>query len=130
MSRRPYVREMPKTRWFLRQPRYVRYMAREVTCLFIGAYALLLLLALKRLSEGREAYESFLHALTGLPLTAFLVVTLVFALYHTITWFNVTPKALPIQLGETFLPGGVIIAAHYGGWLVVTVLVLILAGVT
>ena len=32
MSRKPYVREIPKTSWFMRQGRYKRYMAREVTC--------------------------------------------------------------------------------------------------
>ncbi|MBI3044271.1 MAG: fumarate reductase subunit C [Betaproteobacteria bacterium] len=127
MSRRPYVREVSKSRWFLGQPRYLRYMARELTCVFIGAYSVLLLVALKRLSEGREAYEAFLQALASPAGIVFQAVTLAFALYHTVTWFNVTPKAMPIQIGEAFVPGGVIIGAHYAGWAAVTVLVLVLA---
>jgi fumarate reductase subunit C len=33
-----------------------------------------------------------------------------------------------VQIGETRLPGGVIIGAHYAGWAVVSALVLFLAG--
>ncbi len=46
MSRKPYVREVSKTTWFLSHPRYMRYMAREVTCIFIVAYTFLLIVAL------------------------------------------------------------------------------------
>lgn len=128
MSRRPYVRRMPPTRWFLGQPRYLRYMARELTCIAIGAYAVLLVVGIRRLSEGKAAYEAFLQAL-GSPLgIAFHVVVLAFALYHSCTWFNVTPKAMPLQFGERFAPPALIVGAHYAAWIAVTVAVLVLAG--
>ena len=129
VTRRPYVRETPRFRWMFRHPRYLRYMAREVTCVFIGAYAVLLLFALARLAEGKEAYEAFLQALGSPAGIAFQVLVLVFALYHTVSWFNVTPKAMPIQRGEEFVPGGIIIGAHYAGWIALSVVVLVLAGV-
>jgi fumarate reductase subunit C len=129
MSRKPYVREIPKTSWFFRQPRYMRYMAREVTCILIGAYTLLLVMAVKRLSEGQAPYEAFLEALRSPLSILFLVVALGFSLYHTTSWFNVTPQAMPIQRGEEFLPGGIIVGAHYGGWVVISLVVLFLAGV-
>lgn len=129
MSRKPYVREVPKTTWYFRQGRYMRYMGREVTCIFVGAYTLFLLVAIKRLSEGRSAYEAFLEGLSSPAGILFQVVTLIFVLYHAMTWFNLTPKAMPIQRGEQFLPGGVIVGAHYAGWVVVSLVVLILAGV-
>ena len=129
MSRKPYVREIPKTTWFLRQPRYMRYMVREVTCILIGAYTLLLVVAVKRLSEGQAAYEAFLEALRSPLSILFQVVALGFALYHSISWFNVTPQAMPIQRGEEFLPGSVVLGVHYGGWVVLSLVVLLLAGV-
>lgn len=129
MSRKPFVREVPKTSWFLRQPRYMRYMAREVTCIFIGIYTIILVFLIKRLSEGQAAYEAFLQALTSPLSILFHIVALAFALYHTTQWFNVTPQAMPIQRGEEFLPGGVIVGAHYGGWVVISLVVLFLAGV-
>lgn len=129
MTGKPYIRDVPRFRWFLHQPRYMRYMAREVTCIFIGAYAVVLLVALQRLAEGRQAYEAFLQALASPVSMVFHLVVLVFALYHTTSWFNVTPKAMPIQAGEDFLPGAVIVGAHYAAWLIVSVALLFLAGV-
>ena len=129
MSRKPYVREVPKFRWFFRHPRYLRYMAREVTCIFIGGYSLLMLVGLMRLSQGQAAYEAFLHALKGPASIVLHVLALAFALYNTVTWFNVTPKALPVQIGEEFLPGAVITGAHYVVWAVLSGAVLFLAGV-
>ncbi len=128
MSRAPYVREIAKFSWFLRQPRYIRYMARELSCLFIGAYTLLLVAGIARLAEGRPAYEAFLEALQSPMSIVFHICALVFALYHSATWFNLTPKALPVQIGEDFLPGWVIAGLHYAVWIVVSIAVLVLAG--
>lgn len=128
MTGKPYVRAIPRFSWFFRQPRYLRYMVREITCLFIGAYAVLLVVGLRRLAEGREAYEGFLQALSGPASLIFHLVVLVFALYHTFSWFNVTPKAMPVQVGEDFLPDEIIIGAHYAVWLVVSAALLYLAG--
>ena len=128
-SRKPFVRQVSKTRWYFKHPRYLRYMSREVTCVFIGAFALLLLCALERLSQGQAAYESFLAAITG-PWSALgLLVILVFAVHNATSWFNVTPKALPVQIGEEFLPGKYIIGAHYAVWVLASAMVLYFAGV-
>ncbi len=128
MSRGPYRRPVPAFSWWLARPRYIRYMARETSCVFIGAYTAVVVVGLVRLSEGAAAWGAFLETLQGPASVAFHLLALAFALYHTTTWFNVTPKAMPVQLGETRLPGGIIIGAHYAGWAVVSVLVLFLVG--
>jgi fumarate reductase subunit C len=129
MSRKPFVREVSRTRWYFKHPRYLRYMSREVTCVFIGAFALLLLCAVGRLSAGQAAYEAFLVAIEG-PWSALgLLIVLVFSVHNATSWFNVTPKALPVQMGEEFLPGKYIVAAHYAAWILVSLVVLFFAGV-
>jgi len=129
MSRRPYMRPVSTTSWWLAQPRYIRYMAREVSCVFIGAYTAVIVVGLVRLSDGAGAWGNFIETLQEPVSIAFHLLALVFALYHTTTWFNVTPKAMPIQFGETHLPGGIIIGVHYAGWIVVSALILFLVGV-
>jgi fumarate reductase subunit C len=127
MSNPPYIRPMPLS-WWLRQGRYVRYMIREVTCLFIGLHALVMLVGVYRLSQGREAFEAFTAALwspTGLFMSTII---LVMAIIHSVTWFNLTPKAMPLWVGDKQAPGWIIIGAHYGGWIVVSLIVLFLAG--
>lgn len=129
IGRRPYVREVSRTRWFLRHPRYLRYMAREVTCIFIGVYTLLLVVGLARLAESRPAYEGFLQALQSPASIAFHVLALLFSIYHSVTWFNLTPKAMPVQIGERFVSQGLIAGACYLAWIIVSVGVLYSAGV-
>jgi fumarate reductase subunit C len=127
VSRKPYVRE-ETWRWIFRHPRYLRYMAREFSCLFIGAWTLLLVWGLKQLAEGPAAWDAFLAWLRSPASIAFHVVALGFAAYHSITWFRLTPKALPVQLGESFVPDGVISGAHYAAWAALSLAVLYLAG--
>ena len=128
MSRVPYVRTIPKVRWFLRHPRYIRYMTREATCLFIGAYTLLMVWGLRELANGPAAWQAFLECLRSPASIVFHVLALAFASYHSITWFNLTPKALPLQAGESFVPDGVISGAHYAGWALLSLAILFLAG--
>lgn len=128
MSRKPYVREMT-SEWIFRHPRYLRYMTRELSCLFIGAYTLLLVVGIGRLAEGRVAYEAFLDALTSPLSIAFHWLAFGFSVYHSATWFNLTPKALPVQMGEEFMPGWVIAGAHYLVWALLSLGILFFAGV-
>ena len=128
MSRKPFVREVPRVSWFFDHPRYMRYMARELTCLFVGAYTLLLVVGFARLAQGQAAYELFIESLKSTPSIVFHVLALCFSVYHSATWFNLTPKALPVQIGEEFLPGWVIAGLHYAVWVVVSVAALSLAG--
>lgn len=127
VTRRPYVRPMT-WRWVLRHPRYLRYMAREFSCLFIGGWTFMLVWGLKRLGEGPQAWGAFLDSLQSPVSVVFLVLTLAFAAYHSITWFNLTPKALPVQLGDTFLPAWVISGAHFAAWAALSIAILALSG--
>jgi len=118
MSRKPYVREIG-SEWIFRHPRYLRYLVRELSCLFIGGYTLLMIVGLMRLSQGPAAWEGFLQALQAPASLVFHVVALAFSLYHSVTWFNLTPKALPMPF---------ISAAHYAGWAAVSAALLYFAG--
>ena len=128
MSRRPYLRQMPRG-WWLRQPRYTAYMVRELTSLFIALYSVFLVLGLVRLAQGSAAFDHFLAAARTPWGIAFQATCLIFAVYHSITWFEVTPKAMPMMLSGEPISGRAIIAAHYVAWLFVSIGVLILAGI-
>jgi fumarate reductase subunit C len=129
MSRRPLIRKVPPTSWFFRHPRYLRYMAREVTSVFVGAYCVLLVIAMQRLSAGPIAWQEFLGALRSPASIIFHLVAMAAAFYHAGTWFNATQKAMPLQIGEDFVPGAYISGAHYLVWAVLSLVVLYVAGV-
>ena len=127
MSRQPYTRPIT-SEWIVRHPRYVRYMVREFSCLFIGGWTLLMVWGLKALSEGPAAWDAFLALLKTPASIAFHLLTLAFAAYHSVTWFNLPPKALPVQVGEEFVPDWVISGAHFAAWGVVSAALLYFAG--
>jgi fumarate reductase subunit C len=104
-------------------------MAREFSCLFIGGWTLLMVWGVKQLAEGPAAWATFLECLKSPASIAFHVLALGFAAYHSITWFNLTPKALPLQLGEEFVPDAAISGAHFAAWAALSLAVLYLAGV-
>jgi fumarate reductase subunit C len=127
VSRKPYVREIT-SEWIFRHPRYLRYMVREFSCLFIGGWTLLMVWGLKQLAEGPAAWAAFLECLKSPASIVFHVLALGFATYHSITWFNLTPKALPLQIGEEFVADAAISGAHFGAWAALSLAVLYFAG--
>ena len=128
MSRRPYIREPSRMGWWLKQPRYMRYMMREISALFIGIYVLVLIVGLFQLSKGQAAYEAFLANAEGPVGSTFAVFAFAFAIYHSYTWFQVTPKAMPLTLAGKRVPGAIIIAAHWFGFVLISAALWLLAG--
>ncbi len=128
MSRKPYIRPVSKTRWWLTQPRFIRYMAREVSCVFIGLLCLILLYGFHALSQGPLAWQTYIAHLQAMPHPLLLVLILLFSCYHTTSWFSTVPQAMPIQLGEKFVPGSLLIALHYAGLAFISLVLFVLAG--
>ena len=107
MSSRPYVRSMRK--WWMRDPFFIVYMAREITAIFVAAYAIVLLVGLVRLSQGEAAWNGWLEALRSPVSLVFHAVVLSTFVYHTWSWFRIMPKTMPlIFVGEKKLPPAVI----------------------
>ena len=126
MSSGPYLRPVSRREWWLGASLYRSYMLRELTSLFLGAYAFTLIVGLWRLSQGAEAFDAWLGAMQSPAGLVFNALMLVAAVYHSSTWFNVTPSAMNVRIGTGKLPGAIIIGAHYAAWFVISVLVFLL----
>jgi fumarate reductase subunit C len=85
----------PMAGWWYRNPYYLWYMLRELSCVLIVVYALTLLVGLYRLAQGEVAFEDWLGALSTPASIGFHGVAFVVVLYHAWTWFKVMPKTLP-----------------------------------
>lgn len=122
-GRRPYRRPISKLWWLERRP-YFLFLIRELTSVFVDAYCLFLLYALHQLGQGPAAYAALLELLRS-PLSIGLhLIVLAFVLYHTITWFNLTPKIMVVPVGEEQLPSALVAGAVYTGWIVVSTVIL------
>jgi fumarate reductase subunit C len=131
MSRQPYVRPLSRTTWYMRNGRYRVYMLREMTCLLVGFYSILVIFGLAALAEGSAArWDEFLTAQqTPLMIAIHGAALIYFLIYQTFAWFELAPKALPLQIGEKKLADSYIVIAHYIAWAVVSAFIFWLAGV-
>ena len=104
-NRRPYVRSMDG--WWKRDGYFIRYMVREVTAVFVAAYAVVLLFGLVRLAQGEAAFNGWLQYLKTPWMLVFHLIVLATFVYHTWSWFNIMPKTMPIMFvgGKRVQPG-------------------------
>ena len=117
-----YHRPVSNTWWLKRKP-YILFMIRELTSVFVAGYCIFLLVLVYKLTQGADAYGNFMAALKSPSSVALHLITLSFVLYHTITWFNLTPKILVLYRGEERIPQGLVAGVFYVGWVVVSVIV-------
>ncbi len=110
--------------WWLEKFAYGKFIVREMTSLAVGYAAVFFMFQLWVLSQGQEAYQRFLGFLESTPVLIFHGVVLVFLLFHSVTWFNLAPKALVVRLGRKRIPDALVLAGHYAAWLVATALVI------
>jgi fumarate reductase subunit C len=82
-----------------------------------------LLLLVRAVGTGSAGYARFLEWTGTAWVVVLNVVTLAFVLYHAVTWFQLTPKAMVVRLGGRRVPGAAIAASAYAGWIVVSGLV-------
>ena len=130
MSRRPYIRPISKTTWYMRNKRYRVYVLRELSSFLVAFYTFFTICALGIIASGSaEKWDSFLAAQQCTSLIVFHSLALLYFLFfQTFPWFKLAPKAMPVQLGEKKLPDVYIIVGHYVAWIIVSAIILWLAG--
>jgi len=117
-----YVR--PMRGWWRRNPFYVWYMIRELSCVFITVYALVLLTGLWRLSQGEAAFDAWRAGLTTPLSITFHALALVLVIYHSWTWFKIMPKTLPfVRLGGRRVADRAIVTAGVAATVVASIVV-------
>ncbi|MGQ0568405.1 MAG: fumarate reductase subunit C [Armatimonadota bacterium] len=118
----PYHRP-PRFNWWLGNRAFTLFVVRELTSVFIAAYVVLVMLLLRNLTLGREAYEAYLRFLGSPGMVVFHLVALAAAVYHSITWFTLSPKAMVVRVGGNRVPPRVIVGANYAAWIVVSAII-------
>jgi fumarate reductase subunit C len=127
MSAPVYHPRLPRG-WWLGHGGYRRYMLRELSCIPIGVFAAMLVLALFRLGQGADAWLAFRAALATPPAIAWQVIALAFAVYHSVSWFTLAPRTMPLVVGDRKVPPAWIAAAHFVLWLALSLAILLIVG--
>ena len=109
---------MPAT-WWLQKKTYFLFMLREWTCVFVGGYAVFLLALVALAGDADQFQRLLLH-----PLSILLqLIALPMVLYHSITWFNLTPKVMVVWRGEERVSPLWIAGSNYLAWIIVSIVV-------
>lgn len=123
-----YRRETKRT-WFAAIPFYVLYMVREATAVFTLLYTLVLIGGLAALADGKDDFVAWAnHVQADGAMMWFAVISFIMVMYHTFTWFDATPKVMPLQIGDKKVPAKFIVGGHWLAFFFLLVLVLALAG--
>ena len=120
-----YYPSMP-TMWWLRRRIYFLFMMRELSSVFIALFLVVFLVQIYQLSNGQQSYTAFVQGLGSPAWITFHVVALLFALYHTITWFQSSSVVLQIKIGRKVLPRSIVMALHIAAWVGASAVILIL----
>ena len=111
-----WIRTRMSTYWWLGRRSYLAFIVRELSSIFVGWFAVYLLLLVHAVSRGETRYQEFL-GWSGTPVVLTLnIVSLFFIVYHAITWFNLAPKAMVLRMGGRRVPGFLIAGSNYLAW--------------
>jgi fumarate reductase subunit C len=125
-----WYRKRVSTWWWTEQWRSFKFILRELSSLAVIYFVGLLLWLLWSLGQGTESYADFLAWMKEPWMIAFNVIALLFVLYHSITWFNLAPKAMPVRISGKRLPEWMVAAPNYVVWIALSAIIawLILGG--
>ena len=98
-------------------------MIRELTSIFVAGYCIFLIVLVFKLGEGSSSYSNFTTTLQSPTSVTLHIISLIFVLYHTITWFNLTPKILVLYRGEERISQRLVAGVFYITWAVVSFII-------
>jgi fumarate reductase subunit C len=107
--------------WWANRWIHIKFIARELTSICVAVYCLILLFFVWAILRGPEAYAAFTSTMRSPAVIVLHILLLGGLLFHSITWFNLAPKAMVIKLGEKNVPGIFIALMNYVGWVVISI---------
>src|SRR5262245_21996267 len=93
---------------------YLLFMLRELSSVFIAIFLVVFLVQVFQLTRGPEAYMAFARKLSSPGWVIFHIIALLFALFHSITWFQSTAVVMPLKIGAREVPRPVMTALNIG----------------
>ena len=110
--------------WWTKRPSYLLVFLRESSSVFIAVQVVLVLVLLHKAGQSAADYQAYLDFLWNPGMVVFHVISIAFALLHTYTWFNLLPQTMAIRIRGRRIPGLLLVAPQFGGWAVVTGLII------
>ena len=117
-----WFRKRISTYWWLERRSYLVFILRELSSVFVAWFVLYFLLLVRVIGLGDTAYQRFLEWSAHPLLLTVNAMSLVFIVFHAITWFNLTPAALAVRVRGKRVPPFFITAPNFVLWVIVSLL--------
>lgn len=127
-SSKMYKRKM-SIFWWTSRWAHIKFISRELTSVFVAGYVVMLLFYTRSIFQGQAAFEEFSSRMRSPIMLTLHVIALLALVFHSVTWFNLAPKAMVIKVGEKNIPGVVIVLLNYAGWFVISIFLIWLLSV-
>ena len=121
-----WYRPRMSTWWWLKRRSHVAFILRELSSIFVAWFVVFFLLLVDAVRRGEVAYWDFLSWAERPGILLLNLVSLLFIVFHAVTWFNLAPQALVVRLRGTRVPGPLIAASIYAAWALLSTLVALL----
>jgi len=108
------------TYWWLNRWVYLKFILREASSVFVAWTVILTLLQIRALTLGPGAYAEFQNWLRGPVVLVLSAISLLFVVFHAVTWFNLAPKAMVVRMGGKRLPDAAISGPNFAAWVMVS----------
>src|SRR5437667_11410200 len=79
------------TYWWLKHRDYLVFILRELSSIFVGWFVVYLLLLIRAVNHGANSYHDFLTWSSRSDVVLLNIVSLLFVIFHSITWFHLAP---------------------------------------
>lgn len=106
--------------WWLESRAYIVFVLRELTSVFVALVSVLTLLQVRAILESPEAHAALMARLASPPVTGLLLVALAALVFHSVSWFNLAPRAMPVRLRGRRVPDVLVSGGNFAAWLVLS----------
>ncbi len=107
------------SRWY-----HIKFISRELTSVFVAGYVILFLFYVRSVLQGPEEFEKISSLLKSPLMISLHSAALLALIFHSVTWFNLAPKAMVVKIGDKKIPGILIALANYAGWAVISLVLI------
>ena len=121
--RAPTYRAPVPILWWTRRRSYLLFVLRELSSVFVAWFVVFLLLLVVAVARGDEAYRRFIDWAANPVVLVVNIIALLFVVFHALTWFNLAPKAMVVNLRGRRVPPMLVAVAHFGVWVVVSAVI-------
>jgi fumarate reductase subunit C len=118
-----WYRKRVSTYWWLQRWEYLRFVLREISSVFIAYFVVLMLFEVYFLARGPQAYADFQDLLKNPLIIALNFVSFFFVVFHSITWFNLSARAMTVRVAGKRVPGFLISGSNFAAWVVISTVI-------